>query len=87
MTNCEKETYINMNDAEKEARLCTFNSTWMRKMDKLALQNPLIHVVRHTDEYAEYTFPKKMVKVYNPRKKKGLEGNFDMSESEDSNDE
>lgn len=85
LTKYETETYVNFNDEEKEARLCTFNRSWIRRMSKLCLEYPEFHCVRQTEDYGEYTFPKKYFKVRNPRKKATSKGNIDMPE--DSNDE
>lgn len=67
MLSIEKETYINFNDAEPEATLCTYNAAWLRKMDDLSRDNPSVQVVRRTDDYGEYSLPKKWVKVNPPR--------------------
>lgn len=67
MLNIEKETYINFNDAEPNALLCTYNAAWLRKMDDLSRDNPSVQVVKRIDDYGEYSLPKKWVKVNPPR--------------------
>lgn len=67
MLNIEKETYINFNDAEPNALLCTYNAAWLRKMDDLSRDNPSVQVVKRADDYGEYSLPKKWVKVNSPR--------------------
>lgn len=66
MLNIEKETYINFNDAEPNALLCTYNAAWLRKMDDLSRDNPSVQVVKRTDGYGEYSLPKKWVRVSKP---------------------
>lgn len=67
MLNIEKETYINFNDAEPNATLCTYNAAWLRKMDDLSRDNPCVQRRKRTESYGEYVFPKKWVKVSKPR--------------------
>ena len=63
----ERETYINFNDAEDTAVLCTFNRAWLSKMDKLAAKSMEFTVRVRKDGYGEYLFPKKLVTVRMPR--------------------
>lgn len=63
----ERETYINFNDAEDTAVLCTFNRAWLSKMDKLAAKSREFTVRVRKDGYGEYLFPKKLVTVRMPR--------------------
>ena len=67
MLSIEKETYINFNDAEPDATLCTYNAAWLRKMDDLSRDNPSVQVQKRIEGYGEYVFPKKWVKVSKPR--------------------
>lgn len=67
MLSIEKETYINFNDAELNAVLCTYNAAWLRKMDDLSRDNPCVQAIKRTDGYGEYSLPKKWVKVNPPR--------------------
>ena len=66
MLSIEKETYINFNDAESDATLCTYNAAWLRKMDDLSRESPCVQVVKRTDGYGEYSLPKKWVRVSKP---------------------
>jgi hypothetical protein len=68
MTNFEKETYINFNDEEDFAVVCTYNNAWLRSMDSLASEKSEVEVMRRTEDYGEYRVPKKWVKVRPPRK-------------------
>lgn len=67
MQQIERETYINFNDAEDTAVLCTFNRAWLSKMDKLAAKSREFTVRVRKDGYGEYLFPKKLVTVRMPR--------------------
>lgn len=67
MLNSEKETYINFNDAEAEAVLCTYNAGWLRKMDVLCERHEGFSVRKREEGYGEYVFPKKYVQVRGPR--------------------
>lgn len=67
MLSIEKETYINFNDAEPNATLCTYNAAWLRKMDDLSRENPCVQTLKRGEGYGEYSFPKKWVKVSKPR--------------------
>ena len=55
------------NDAEDTAVLCTFSPLVTRRMAKLCSKTSSIIVRKQTDDYAEYVFPKKMVKIVIPR--------------------
>lgn len=67
MTAYERDTSIVYNDAEDTAILCTFSPLVMRRMAKLCSKASSIVMRKQTDDYAEYVFPKKMVKVVIPR--------------------
>lgn len=67
MTVYERDTSIVYSDAEDTAVLCTFSPLVMRRMAKLCSKTSSIVVRKQTDDYAEYVFPKKMVKVVIPR--------------------
>lgn len=59
----ERETYINFSDAEDTATLCTFNRAWLTRMDELAAKTNSVQIKTRRDNYGEYLFPKKFVKV------------------------
>lgn len=68
LTNAERETIINFNDAEKTAEIYTCNSGWMRRMEALAAERPDEVRKTKTDEVsATYIVPKKWVKIRPPR--------------------
>lgn len=64
----EQETIFNYNQEEALASCYTHDKALMRKLDKLIENGEAITVVRRSDESAEYTFPKKCIKVRFPRK-------------------
>lgn len=68
LSNPEKETIINFNDAEKTAEIYTCNNGWMRRMDALVKERPGEVCKIGSDEVsATYTVPKKWVKIRPPR--------------------
>ena len=68
LTNYERETIINYNEAEKTANVYTHNSSLRRRLDQLLkTRSDEITVVRTGDDYAEYIVPKKWIKVSPPR--------------------
>lgn len=68
LSNLEKETIINFNDAEKTAEIYTCNNSWIRRMDALAKERPGEVCKTGSDEVsATYTVPKKWIKVRPPR--------------------
>lgn len=103
MTSYERETYINMNDAEDEAVLCTYNTTWLNRMDKVCQNRQEFICRKRVDGYGEYLFPKKLVSIKIPKelseekrqlmREKGKrlaelrKKQLEAEKSEDSNDE
>lgn len=67
MTDFERETYINMNDAEDKAVLCTYNKTWLNRMDKVCQIRQEFICRKRIDGYGEYLFPKKLVSIKIPK--------------------
>lgn len=63
----EQETLINYNNEEKLASIYTYDKTLMRKIDNKLSEYPDIKVVRRGDGWAEYSLPKKWIKVGFPR--------------------
>jgi hypothetical protein len=67
LTNEEKETTINYNDAEKEARIYTCNAALMRKLDRLCTEYPDLYKLVKQDEYSKwYIIPKKYIRIGKP---------------------
>jgi len=63
LTNIERETIINFNDAEKTASVYTSNAAMIRRLNALCLVNAGVHAVR-ADEYGtEYECPKVWIKI------------------------
>ncbi len=63
----ELETIISLNEAEALATISTRSPYWIRRLDKLAEENPgEVTVAFSPDGYREYTFPKKCVRVVHP---------------------
>ena len=67
LTKYEQETIINYNNEEKTASIFTYDKSLIRKLDKRLSEYPDIKVVRRGDDWAEYSLPKKWVKVGFPR--------------------
>lgn len=68
LTNYERETIINYNEAEKTASVYTHNSSLRRRLDQLLkTRSDEITVIRQGDDYTEYIVPRKWVKVSPPR--------------------
>lgn len=63
----EQETVINYNNEEKLASIFTYDKTLMRKIDNKLSEYPDIKVVRRGESWAEYSLPKKWIKVGFPR--------------------
>lgn len=65
----EQEVVINFNAGEDTADLYTANPAWIRKMDKLVLQNPEQFKLIKEDKYQgeiiakRYIFPKRFISV------------------------
>lgn len=63
----EQETVINYNNEEKLASIFTYDKTLIRKIDNKLSEYPDIKVVRRGESWAEYSLPKKWIKVGFPR--------------------
>lgn len=63
----EQETVINYNNEEKLASIFTYDKTLMRKIDNKLSEYSDIKVVRRGESWAEYSLPKKWIKVGFPR--------------------
>ena len=64
----ERETIINMNDAEPTANIFTQQAPMMRKLLKLAEERPDdVKILKQTEEMLEVSVPKKYVKIRPPR--------------------
>ena len=63
----EKETIVNYNQEEDTASCYTANPALMRRLDKLAEQDANISILKEGDDWKEYLFPKKWVKIRPPR--------------------
>ena len=65
----ERETIINYNEADKTASIYTHNAALRRRLDQLLKTRPdEIAVERTGDDYTEYVVPKKWIKVSPPKK-------------------
>jgi hypothetical protein len=63
----EKETNINYNDGEKEARIYSCNPALIRKLDKLCEDFPEQFKKTKEDKYSKwYIIPKKFVRIGKP---------------------
>lgn len=67
LSNYERETIINFNEAEKTASVYTYNRKLQNKLNKLVGVNPDISVHRQDEESITYIVPKKWIKVSPPR--------------------
>ena len=67
LTNYEKETIINFNEAEQTATVYTYSRRLQNKLNKLVGENPDISVLCGDDECTTYIVPKKWIKVSPPR--------------------
>lgn len=67
LTKYEQETIINYNNEEKTASIFTYDRSLIRKLDKRLSDYPDITVVRRGEDWAEYSLPKKWLKVGFPR--------------------
>lgn len=67
LTKYEQETIINYNNEEKTASIFTYDKSLIRKLDKRLSDNADIKLVRRGDDWAEYSLPKKWLKVSFPR--------------------
>ena len=71
MTNYEKETVINYNEAEKEASVYTANKKLMARLETLSKKFPeqFKFSRKFSDGAKEYIIPKKYVAIKAPRPK------------------
>ena len=71
MTNYERETIINFNEAEKTASVYTCNRRMIAKLNGLSEKFPEQFALRRefSDGAKEYTVPKKYVSIKAPRPK------------------
>lgn len=67
LTKYEQETIINYNNEEKTASVFTYDKSLIRKLDKRLSDSPDMKLVRRGDDFAEYSLPKKWIKVAFPR--------------------
>lgn len=63
----EQETIFNYNNEEKNAYIFTYDKSLIRKIDNKLSEYPDIKVVRRGEYWAEYSMPKKWIKVRFPR--------------------
>lgn len=68
LTKYEQETIYRYNQEEQTATCFTYDKSLIRKMDKLIENGEDITVVREGEDWREYKFPKKCIKVRFPRK-------------------
>ena len=67
LTRYEQETIINYNQEEDLCHCYTHDPRLMRKLDDFAQKSSVITVVKKGEDFGEYTYPKKWVKVRFPR--------------------
>lgn len=66
----ERETIIRFDDSDDKASFYTCNPTWIRKLDKMMSETPLL-IKENEDQYSKtYIFPKKWLRVLKPRQLK-----------------
>lgn len=66
---CERESVINLNDAEPVAYVSTTQNVMKRRLKKLAEQNPRDVKIDESDQYTLFAeVPKKWIKIRQPRK-------------------
>ncbi len=69
LSRVEQETIIGLNAAEDTAELYMADPVWIRKMDKLAVQNPEQFKLGRVEKYQgkviakRYTFPKRFISI------------------------
>lgn len=63
----EQETIINYNNEDKTANIFTYDKSLIRKIESHMSDYPDIKLLRKGEDFAEYTLPKKWVKVGFPR--------------------
>lgn len=67
LTRYEQETIINYNNEEKLASIFTYDKSLIRKLDKRLTELSDIKLIRRGECFAEYSLPKKWIKVSFPR--------------------
>lgn len=67
LTKYEQETIINYNNEEKTASVFTYDKSLIRKLDKRLNDSLDMKLVRRGEDFAEYSLPKKWIKVAFPR--------------------
>ena len=67
LTKYEQETIINYNNDEKTASIFTYDKSLIRKLDKRLAEMPDMKLIRRGEDFAEYSLPKKWIKVAFPR--------------------
>lgn len=67
LTKYEQETIINYNNEEKTASIFTYDKSLIRKLDKRLAEISDIKLIRRGEDFAEYSLPKKWIKVSFPR--------------------
>lgn len=67
LTKYEQETIINYNNEEKTASIFTYDKSLIRKLDKRLDEMPDMKLIRRGEDFAEYSLPKKWIKVAFPR--------------------
>jgi len=63
----EQETIINYNNEEKTASIFTYDKSLIRKLDKMLSEMPDMKLIYRGEDFAEYSLPKKWIKVSFPR--------------------
>jgi len=67
LTNYERETIINFNQAEPDANVYTYNPQLIRRLDDLSVSDSRVRLIRKTKDMREYEIPRGWVKVVPPR--------------------
>lgn len=67
LTKYEQETIINYNNEEKNASIFTYDKSLIRKLDKRLAEMSDMKLIRRGEDFAEYSLPKKWIKVAFPR--------------------
>ena len=67
LTKYEQETIINYNNEEKTASIFTYDKSLIRKLDKRLAEMSDMRLIRRGEDFAEYSLPKKWIKVAFPR--------------------
>lgn len=67
LTRIEQETIINYNQGEDTASIYTHDPKMLRKMAQFAREDSTVVEVKHSEDWVEYYFPKRWVKIQRPR--------------------